>query len=82
MRMVRERDCAAWPRWLQSAKSTLLARFATHLARDQDAVHAALTLPWSNGPAEGQVHRLKLIKRSMCGRANFDLLCLRVLQPA
>ena len=82
MRMVRERDCAAWPRWLETAKTTLLSRFATHLARDQDAVIAALTLPWSNGPVEGQVHRLKLIKRSMYGRANFDLLRLRVLQSA
>jgi len=78
MRMVRQRDCAAWPLWLETAKTTLLSRFATHLARDQDAVLAALTLPWSNGPVEGQVHRLKLIKRSMYGRANFDLSRLRV----
>jgi hypothetical protein len=40
---------------------------------------AGLTLPWSNGPVEGQVNRLKLIKRSMYGRAKFDLLKLRVL---
>lgn len=79
VRMIRERDAAAWPRWLKAAKSSLLARFATHLARDGDAVLAALTLPWSNGPVEGQVHRLKLIKRQMYGRANFDLLRLRVL---
>jgi len=38
-----------------------------------------LTLPWSNGPLEGNVNRLKLIKRSMYGRAEFDLLKLRVL---
>lgn len=82
MRMVRERDSSAWPRWLEFAKTTLLSRFATHLVRDQDAVFAALMLPWSNGQVEGQVHRLKLIKRSMYGRANFDLLRLRVLQMA
>ena len=50
--------------------------------RDKEAVQAALSLPWSNGPVEGQVHRLKLIKRQMYGRASFDLLTLRVLQRA
>ncbi len=43
-----------------------------------DAEHG-LTLPWSNGPLEGNINRLKLIKRSMYGRAEFDLLKLRVL---
>jgi len=38
--------------------------------------------PWSNGPVEGQVNRLKLIKRSMYGRAKFDLLRQRVLYAA
>jgi transposase len=42
-------------------------------------VNAALRLPWSNGPVEGHVNRLKAIKRQMYGRANFDLLRLRVL---
>jgi transposase len=37
---------------------------------------------WSNGPGKGHVHRLKLIKRSMYGRAKFDLLRLRVLRAA
>jgi len=78
-RMVRERDWRAWPAWQQSAKTTPLARFASHLAKDIHAVLAALRLPWSNGPVEGQVHRLKLIKRQMYGRAKFDLLRWRVL---
>ncbi len=47
--------------------------------RDKDAVLAALQLPWSNGMVEGQVHRLKLLKRQMYGRAGFDLLRERVL---
>jgi hypothetical protein len=51
----------------------------TGVQQDKDAVLAGLTLPWSNGPVEGQVNRLKLIKRSMYGRAKFDLLKLRVL---
>jgi transposase len=79
VRMVRERGFSAWSAWLQAARTTPLANFATYLARDQDAVLAALRLPWNNGPVEGQVHRLKLIKRQMYGRANFDLLRLRVL---
>ncbi len=53
--------------------------YVSGLTRDRDAVEAALHLPWSNGPVEGQVHRLKLIKRQMYGRASFDLLRLRVL---
>ena len=82
VRIVRSRDFKAWPIWLQSAKSTSLANFAACLIRDQDAVQAALRLPWSNGPVEGHVHRLKLIKRQMYGRASFDLLRLRVLNAA
>jgi transposase len=45
-------------------------------------VLAALQMPWSNGQVEGQVHRLKLVKRQMYGRASFDLLRLRVLNTA
>jgi transposase len=56
-----------------------LAGFATGIARDQAAVRAACTPVWSNGQLEGQVNRLKLLKRQMFGRANFDLLTLRVL---
>ena len=67
---------------LQSAKDTALDSFARGLLRDQDAVLAALKLPWSNGPVEGNVHRLKLIKRQMYGRASFDLLRIRVLNAA
>ncbi len=50
--------------------------------RDEVALLAAMQQPWSNGPLEGNVHRLKLIKRSMYGRANFDLLRLRVVHAA
>jgi transposase len=56
-----------------------LKAFATKLRQDWDAVLAALTLPYSQGQTEGQVNRLKLLKRSMYGRANFDLLRGRVL---
>lgn len=80
--IIRTQDAAAWPGWLETAERSLLASFARRLRRDQDAVAAALQLPWSNGMVEGQIHRLKLIKRQMYGRASFDLLRLRVLHAA
>jgi transposase len=49
------------------------------LRRDRDAVLAAILFPWSNGQVEGHVNRLKLVKRTMYGRANFPLLRRRVL---
>lgn len=81
-RIIRQRDDAAWLRWRDAAPASPLANFAKHLCRDEEAVLAALQHPWSNGPVEGHVHRLKLIKRSMYGRANFDLLRLRVVSAA
>ena len=78
-RMVRKRDAAQWEPWRQSAFNSPLASFAKYLCRDEAAVRAALEHAWSNGPVEGNVHRLKLIKRSMYGRAKFDLLRLRIL---
>jgi transposase len=81
-RLVRERDEKAWPMWQKAAAQTLLAPFVRQLQRDEAAVQAALTHPWSNGQTEGQVHRLKLIKRQMFGRAKFDLLKKRVLYQA
>ncbi len=56
-----------------------IKRFAGNLRQDWDAVCEAIRQPWSNGQVEGQVNRLKLIKRQMYGRARFDLLRQRVL---
>jgi transposase len=81
-RMVRTRDLTAWPKWRESASRSPLASFARHLCCDEAAVRAALEHAWSNGPVEGNVHRLKLIKRSMYGRVSFDLLRPRVLSTA
>jgi transposase len=53
--------------------------FADGLKRDFEAVKAALSLEWNNGQVEGQINRLKMIKRQMYGRAGFDLLRHRVL---
>jgi transposase len=81
-RVVKERDADGFIAWREKALGSPLAElhsFITGLDRDAAAVKAALTEPWSNGPVEGHVNRLKVIKRQMYGRANFDLLRARVL---
>jgi transposase len=57
-----------------------LARFAQGLQEDLTAITARLTLPWSNGPVEGHINRLKLLKRQGYGRAGVGLLRQRVMQ--
>lgn len=81
-RIIRERDTTAWPAWRDATASYRFANFTKHLCHDEAAFLAALEQPWSNGPVEGHIHRLKLIKRSMYGRARFDLLRLRVLHAS
>lgn len=56
-----------------------LRGFAAGLRKDWAAVTAGLTVPYSSGPVEGRVNRIKMIKRQMYGRANHDLLRRRVL---
>jgi transposase len=68
--------------WIKAAETAGFKGFAGSLRQDRDAVHAAMTMPWSTGPVEGQINRLKVIKRSMYGRAGFDLLRQRVLAAA
>ncbi len=67
---------------LADAASTPLAEFAASMRRDLAAVQAALDLPWTTSPAEGQINRLKMLKRTMYGRAGFPLLRARVLHAA
>jgi len=67
---------------LDDAAGTLLADFAASMRRDLAAVQAALDLPWTTSPAEGQINRIKTIKRTMYGRAGFQLLRARVLHAA
>jgi transposase len=58
-------------------------RFVQTLKQDLSAVEAAVSEPWSNGPVEGQLNRLKMLKRQMYGRAGIELLRARVLpEPA
>ena len=49
------------------------------MAKDETAVRAAMTLPWSNGRTEGQITKLKLVKRQMYGRGKIDLLQARLI---
>lgn len=84
-RLVRARDGHALDPWLAQAETSGLAVFsscAKGLRQDYAAVAAALREPYSNGPTEGTVTRLKLVKRQMYGRANLDLLRQRVLYRA
>ena len=72
-------------RWLAEARACgvgAIGTFAAALDMDGAAVRAALTEPWSSGQAEGQVNRLKLLKRQSYSRASFDLLRQRVLMAA
>ena len=83
-RVVKTHDIGALASWLTSAQQSdvpELQGFALGVRQDRAAVEAGITEPWSQGQTEGQVNRLKKIKRTMYGRANFDLLRLRVLHP-
>jgi transposase len=83
--MVRERrgtDLEAWMAEAISSGIDALARFARGLRDDLVAIQAGLTLEWNNGVTEGQIHRLKLVKRQGYGRPGFALLRQRMLQAA
>jgi transposase len=67
---------------LAAAEATQLTGFVAELRKDIGAVEAALALPWTTSPAEGQIGRIKMIKRTMYGRAGFELLRARVLHAA
>lgn len=71
-------DASGLAAWLGQADQSELRSFARGVARDRDAVLAALCFRWSNGPVEGHVNRLKLIKRQGYGRTGFALLRQRV----
>ena len=81
-RLVRERDHPAFAGWLAEAKASgvpELREFVGGIERDRAAVEQALRSEWSNGQTEGQITKLKLVKRSMYGRAGLELLRRRVL---
>ena len=77
--MVRKRSLVVLEPWLEQAQVSLLASFANGVLKDKAAVAAAITSPWSNGQTEGQIIKLKLVKRQMYGRAKLDLLQARMI---
>src|SRR5690606_38808754 len=80
--ILTERKAETRRSWLERAGGSSLAPlrgFARSLEQDMDAVMNALTLPWSNGPVEGHINKLKLLKRQMYGRAGIELLRRRFL---
>jgi transposase len=79
---ITSKDRDAMLDWIRTATHSGLGpvvRFAYGLKKDLAAVIAAVETPWSNGQIEGQINRLKAIKRQMYGRAGFHLLRARVL---
>jgi transposase len=76
--MIRTKSLADLEPWLKRAQSSLVASFANGIAKDKAAVSAAIISIWSNGQTEGQITKLKLVKRQMYGRGKLDLLQARV----
>lgn len=82
LHLLREQKAEELNSWLRQARESSLPEFrslATSMQQDLAAVTAACSLPWNQGQVEGQINRLKWLKRQMYGRARFDLLRLRVL---
>jgi transposase len=77
--LLRRKSDEALADVLAAADATMIRSFVVELRKDIDAVQASLKLPWTTSPVEGQVSRLKMLKRTMYGRASFRLLSARVL---
>jgi transposase len=75
--MIRGGKGEALQTWIDAAMASPLASFAAGIRADRNAVAAAIVHPWSNGQTEGQITKLKLVKRQMYGRAKLDLLRAR-----
>ncbi|MBO0796001.1 MAG: transposase, partial [Ktedonobacteraceae bacterium] len=79
LRTLQGQQLDTWMGMAQQSNVREMQNFVEKLRKDQDAVQAGLTLHWNNGVVEGHVNRLKFLKRTMYGRAQFDLLRQRVL---
>lgn len=77
--MIRRKSEADLVPWIEEGRASLVASFAIGVAREIDAVRAAITTVWSNGQTEGQITKLKLVKRQMYGRGKIDLLEARLI---
>jgi transposase len=80
--MIRTKVEADLEPWIADASASLLASLAAGIAKSKAAVRAAITGPWSNGQTEGQINKLKMVKRQMYGRAKIDLLEARLIGAA
>ena len=77
--MIRKRALALLDPWIECARASIVASFANGVAKDNAAASAAISSPWSNGQTEGQITKLKLVRRQMYGRGKIDLLEARVV---
>ncbi|WP_332305835.1 ISL3 family transposase [Rhizobium sp. GR12] len=77
--MIRRKAKTELDPWIADASDSVFASFANGIVKDKAAVSAAITEPWSNGQVEGQINKLKLVKRQMYGRAKLDLLQARLI---
>lgn len=80
--MIRKKIPVDLDPWITDAGASLIASFAAGIAKDKTAVGAATTEAWSNGQTEGQITKLKMVKRQMYGRAKVDLLEARLIGVA
>ena len=79
--MLRRKSSGDLEAWIERAAKSLVASFANGVIRDRAAIQNAITSQWSNGQTEGQITKLKLVKRQMYGRGKLDLLEARVIGP-
>ena len=77
--IIRRKALCELDAWLNRAAGSLIAAFANGIIKDREAVQAAISSAWSNGQTEGQICKLKLVKRQMYGRGKIDLLEARVI---
>jgi len=77
--MIRRKAESELSQWIARGRESLVASFANGVIKDEAAVRAAIVSPWSNGQTEGQITKLKLVKRQMYGRAKIDLLQARLI---
>lgn len=80
--MVRTRSTSDLDAWAIEATTSMVASFASGITRDRAAVRAVITEPRSNGQTEGQITKLKLVRRQMYGRGKLDLLQARLIGAA
>jgi transposase len=80
--MIRTNAASDLEAWISDASTSLVSSFAGGIIRDRAAIRAAITEPWSNGQTEGQITKLKLVKRQMYGRGKLDLLQARLIGAA